>query len=69
MNVPGSKQAFPPQSSAEPWVMLVQIFQGANTPNLIRALAAIVFWSLLICAITVCYELWRLVHTWRFGLG
>jgi len=49
--------------------MLVQIFQGANTPNLIRALAAIVFWSLLICAITVCYELWRLVHTWRFGLG
>jgi high-affinity Fe2+/Pb2+ permease len=69
MNVPGSKQAFPPESSAEPWMIMMQIFQGANTPNLIRAFAAILFWSLLICAIALWYELWRLGHNWRFGLG
>jgi hypothetical protein len=69
MNVPGSKQALPPEASAAPWVMFVQIFQGVNTPNLIRALAAILFWSLLICAIALCYETWRLGHNWRFGLA
>jgi len=69
MNVPGSGQALPPEASAGPWVMFVQIFQGANTPDLIRALAAILFWSLLICAIALCYELWRLGRNWRFGLA
>ena len=69
MNVPGSRQALPLESSAGPWVMFVQIFQGVNTSNLIRALAAILFWSLLVCAIALCYELWRLGHNWRFGLA
>ena len=69
MNVPGSKQALPPEASAAPWVIFAQIFQGVNASNLIRALAAILFWSLLICAIALCYELWRLGHNWRFGLA
>ena len=69
MNVSGSRQALPPESSAGPWVMFVQIFQGVNTSNLIRALAAMLFWSLLICVIALCYELWRLGHNWRFGLA
>jgi len=69
MNVPGSRQVLPPEASAGPWVMFVQIFQGVNASNLIRALAAILFWSLLICAIALCYELWRLGHNWRFGLA
>ena len=33
--------------------------------NLLRALAAILFWSLLIGAISCIYELWRLEHNWR----
>ena len=69
MNVPGSRQALPPEPSAGPRVMFVQIFEGVNTPNFIRALAAILFWSFLICAIALCYELWRLGHNWRFGLA
>jgi len=69
MNVPGSSQALFAKSSDGPWVMFVQIFEGVNTPNFIRALAAILFWSFLICAIALCYELWRLGHNWRFGLA
>lgn len=45
----------------------VTLFEGINAPNLIRALAAIIFWSLLIGAVSVCYELWRLEHNLRLG--
>ena len=69
MNMPGSRQAFPPEASAGPLVTSVTIFRGVSTQNFIRALAAIVFWSLLICAVSLCYELWRLKHNWRLGIA
>jgi hypothetical protein len=49
-------------------VTLVTILQGVGIPNLICALAAIIFWSLLICVVSLCYELWRLKHNWRLGM-
>ncbi len=67
MNFPGSPQTPLPEGSAGPWVTFVEIFQDASTPNLIRALAAILFWSLLIGVVSLCYELCRLEHNWRLG--
>jgi hypothetical protein len=69
MNVPGSRQVFPPEGSAGPLVTLVTILQGVGTPNFIRALAAIIFWSFLICVVSLFYELWRLKHNWRLGMA
>lgn len=40
-----------------------------SAPDFVRALAAILFWSLLIGAVVVCYELWRLNHDWRLGMA
>ena len=54
MNMPGSKQALPPDSNAGPSVTLVTILQCVDTPNLIRALAAILFWSLVIGVVSLC---------------
>jgi hypothetical protein len=65
MNVSRSRQAFPPESSVETWWQ----FRVVSLPNLIRALAAILFWSLLIGVVSLCYELWRLGHNWRLGMG
>ena len=33
------------------------------------ALAAILFWSILIGVVSLCFELWRLEHNWRLGLA
>ena len=49
--------------------MFAKIFEDLSAPNLIRALAAILFWSLLIGAVSLCYELWRLERTWRLGIA
>ena len=68
MNIPGSRQALPPEGSAGPWVAFVTIFRAMSTSNLIRALAAILFWSLVIAVASLCYELWRLEHEWRLGM-
>jgi hypothetical protein len=65
MNVSGSRQAFPPQGGLEPWWH----FEEMSAANLIRALAAVLFWSLLIGAVSFCYELWRLEHNWRLGIA
>ena len=69
MNIPGSRQVFPPEGSARPLVTSVTILRGVGTPNLIHALAAIIFWSLLICVVSLCYELWRLKCNWRLGMA
>jgi len=37
MNVPGSSQALSPESSAGPWVMFVQFFQGMNLATALQA--------------------------------
>ena len=65
MNVSGSGQVFPPEGSVSPWWH----FEKMSVPNLIRALAAILFWSLLIGVVAFAYELWRLGHDWRLGLA
>jgi hypothetical protein len=65
MNVSGSGQAFPPEGYERPWWH----FGEMNTLNLIRAVAAILVWSLLIGAVAFCYELWRLEHDWRLGIA
>ena len=65
MNLPGSRQAFPPQGSLGPWWR----FEEMSAANLIRALAVILFWSLLIGVVALCYELWRLEHNWRLGVA
>jgi hypothetical protein len=70
MNLQGSREALPPEAvSVGPWVTFLEIFRHAGTLNLINALAAILFWSLLIGAVAVCYELWRLNHDWRLGMA
>ena len=65
MNVAGSRQAFPQQSRLGPWWHFTEM----SAANLIRALAMILFWSLLIGAVALCYELWRLEHNWRLGIA
>jgi hypothetical protein len=65
MNVLGSRPAPPPEGSVTPW----RRFEEMNAVNLIRVLAAILFWSLLIGAVALCYELWRLEHNWRLGIA
>lgn len=67
MNLRGLRRVPHPEASAGPWVIFVQIFQDVSTPNLIRALAAILFWSALIGVASLCYELWRLEHDWRLA--
>lgn len=42
-------------------------FEGIAT--LSRALAALLFWSLLLGAVCFCYELRRLEHNWRRGIA
>jgi hypothetical protein len=37
--------------------------------NLIRALAALLFWSLLLGIVLFCYGLWRLEQNWRLGIA
>ncbi len=68
MNIPGSRQTLPPEGSAGAWVTFVTIFRAMSTSNLICALAAILFWSLVIAVASLCYELWRLEHEWRLGM-
>jgi hypothetical protein len=69
MNSPGSPQAPLPEGSARPRVTFVGTFQDASAPNLIRALTAILFWSLLLGAVAFCHELWRLENNWRLGVA
>jgi hypothetical protein len=69
MNIWGSREALPPEAAGVgPWVTFVEIFHDARTFNLIRALAAILFWSFLIGAVSLCYELWRLKHNLQLGI-
>jgi hypothetical protein len=69
MNVFGPRQALPQEAaSVGAWTTFVEVFHDVRTPNLIRALAAILFWSLLIGAVSLCYELWRLKHNLRLGI-
>ena len=37
--------------------------------DLVHVLAAILVWSILISAVSLCYELWRLQHKWRLGIA
>jgi hypothetical protein len=69
MNVSRFKQTLPQKGGVGLGMMFVKIFQDVSTPNLIRALAAILLWSLLIGAISLYYELWRLARTWRLGIA
>jgi hypothetical protein len=63
MNVVGSRQVVPPDAGA--WWRC----EAVSLPNLIRALIAILFWSLVLGPLSVCYELWRLEHNWRLGIA
>ncbi|MGB8341630.1 MAG: hypothetical protein WCE51_08570 [Chthoniobacterales bacterium] len=66
MSVPlKSRGALPLEDGEKPWWQCEEM----SAANLIRALAAILFWSLLIGAVAFCYELWRLEHNWRLGMG
>ena len=42
-------------------------FELGSLSDLVRALAAILIWSLLISTVSLWYELWRLQHNWRLG--
>ena len=65
MNIPGSRQAVRPEGCMWSWWHLELV----SLHDLVRALAAILVWSLLISAVSLCYELWRLQHNWRLGIA
>ena len=66
MSVPcRSRGALPLEDGEKP----SRRFDDMSTLNLLRALAAILFWSLLLGTVSVCYELWRLEHNWRLGVA
>lgn len=50
-------------------VQLLKILQGVSAANLVRALVAILAWSLFLGLVSVVYELWRLVHNWRLAIA
>ena len=55
--------------SFEPQFSAAKLLREMNAANLVCALAAILFWSLVIGAVSCCYELWRLDHNWRLGIA
>jgi hypothetical protein len=40
-----------------------------SVANLLRALAALFFWSLIVGIVALFYELWRLERNWRLGIA
>jgi hypothetical protein len=57
-----------PRPEFNVWVALVNVFGVMSVPNLIRALVAILFWSVLIGAVCLGYELWRLNPKLKWGI-
>ena len=62
-----STQAAQPESTMS--VALVNVSEWVSVPNLILALAAILFWSAVIGTVCFCYELRRFNHCWRWGIA
>ena len=60
-----SREALPREDGEKPWWQSEEM----SALNLLRALAAILFWSLVLGPVSVCYELWRLEHNWRLGIA
>jgi hypothetical protein len=57
-------QRQPAESILTPKRVLTRI----NSRNFLRAIVALILWGILICVISVVYEIWRLENNWRLGI-
>ena len=68
MDVSRVTEVIPQKGGIGSLILLTRLLWNASLPNILRALAAILIWSLVLAAASFCYELWRLERNLRLGL-
>jgi len=54
--------------TAEPIPIPRRIFSRTNSRNFLRAVVALILWAVLICVVSIVYEIWRLETNWRLRI-
>ena len=57
-----------PRQPAEPILTPKRILGRVNSRNFLRAVVALILWGILICVISIVYEIWRLENNWRLRI-
>ena len=71
MNVktPNQLTAVLPPQPVEPILTPKRILGRISSPNLLRAIVALLVWAIVICVISIVYEIWRLENNWRLRIA